>query len=233
MEIGLLKNTLGGSQAYGIEIQTFYFILITIFPRPPGPVSDAIKFHQFLTGVIQVFQFGPQCFLGAQSQWWWAFFTSAAAQPCPNPSVSACLEVLVLLFMELHCTRWSSWSGCNMLSSERLCLEKLFIYGYVSEDLVSSWPFPFQAEYSGQLASTAEKNSTTIHLCEISSFSGDEEVFIISLPQCRIAVGFSKRRWGKMPLYPIEPVPPVFHLQVQLLHCLGMVCSSSFKGCCR
>lgn len=155
MEVGLVKNTFGGSQASRIEIQTFLFIiLIAIFSRPLGAVLDAIKFHQLLTGILQTLQFGPRCPLGVQSQWRWAILT-AAALLCPNPSSSACSGVPVRIFVELHHARWSSWSGWNMLSSERLGLEKLVCTGGVLEDFASSCPFPFQAEYPRQLASTA------------------------------------------------------------------------------
>lgn len=74
-------------------------------------------------------------------------------------------------------------SGWNMLSSERLCLEKLVRSGNVSEDFASSCPFPCHAGYPGQVARTAGENPVTIHLCEFNSCQGRlSKFYFISLP---------------------------------------------------
>lgn len=216
----MLKNTSGGSQASRIEIQTFFLImLITIVPRPlgtsfrcykipPGPNWDPSVPPVWTTASLKC---SEAVMMGVSDH-------SSTAMPKP---LQQCLlqgaSPIVCGLAGIGLVQ-KHWAWRNGLGS-----------GDVSEDFAPFCLFPLQAEFPGQLASTARKNPRaklriTLSVVTLRGFLFN---FPPSMENC---VGIFRKKVRQVACHPTEPAPPVFRLQEQLLSSLGTFCSPSFEG---
>lgn len=119
----------------------------------------------------------------------------------------------------------------RMFSSERLGLATWVCSGDVSEDFDSSCPFPLQAEFPGQLASTARNNQHAKLRILLFQWWLLRRFLLNFSPSMENSDEIFRKKVREVAWHPTEWAPPVLYSQELLLSSLWVLCSSSLEGC--